>query len=208
MQSGYRYIGYGRVLELCLLLLLSFLWVEGQAKTSRLPSRGKAIVLDNPTKKAIVCYIDGKPYHVVAGGRSYLQLTNGKHNMVYKGDTTAFVKGRRDGGSILNPTRSTYVLVGVDFPRKDEVVFVTRCGDPTEIEGEYYAGPYIPLNASYLRKYNGEPEFEWYWGLDEEIPEDIVETRLPFMRDNKDYWVYKIYRYEDFKQIEKPLFKV
>lgn len=196
-----NYIGYSKTLGICLALLLSLWIVEGQRGRS-VPNRRTAIVLDNPTKEAISCNVDGIDYTVVAKGRRYLQLSNGEHYMVYDGDTTTFVKEAKDGGSILNPTGSTYVIWGYQFGGP---MYVCILWELQKIEGEYYSGPYTPLTEPYIKRFNGKPEGKWYWGLDEAVPTD-KSIRLPFMKGDKEYWVGKLFRYEDFRRAEQPIY--
>ena len=73
--------------------------------------QNNAVVVDNPTDKAISFEVDGKPYKMEPNSTQEIELENGNHTLkTPEGKEINFEKSEWQSGSILNPTNSEYVL--------------------------------------------------------------------------------------------------
>lgn len=161
------------------------------------------IVLDNPTNEEITFIIDADSYTLKAGERQLINLTDGSHSLKVEGKEVSFQKTAEDGGSIINPTKSNYVLwteLYTDTEPNQSILRMMQ--QEITLDGESYTGPFAVVNDYYIKRGEGTSTL-WKWGLDEELP-DTYYTES--MGSNFQFKLAKIFRASDFKvAIEKVM---
>lgn len=157
------------------------------------------VIVDNPTSENIIVKIDNKEFTIEPLQDIEVSLYPGKHTVII-GDKEigVFTKQYFDYGSILNPTKSTYVLESIPYGTIPTNWVDVHYKDVT-IEGSVYNGPFKTITDLYFTKkhplnFLQKDGYKWDYELDEHEPDEE--------QFNDSYKVFvKIYRFQDFVQM-------
>lgn len=134
------------------------------------------VVVDNPTSADITFFIDGKEYQLKANSFEELKLNVGNHTLkIPQGEEVSFEYAKGQGGSIINPTNTKYILVAEnysDIPIEQNHMYKLLFKD-FAFDGDVYYGPFEAVEGYFIPHTEGKP---WRYGLNEEFPESITVT--------------------------------
>ena len=159
--------------------------------------QNNAVIVDNPTDKAISFEVDGKPYKMEPNSTQEIELENGNHTLkTPEGEEINFEKSEWQSGSILNPTNSEYVLYTeayTEIPFEQNRMYKMMFKN-VKIDGKTYYAPIEITGGYYIPHRDGAP---WKFGLDEDFTETID---IQNYKEGSTYnlMIAKIYRKKDF----------
>lgn len=154
------------------------------------------VIADNPTSERISFAVDDQQYTLEANTSMELRLDNGTHTLTTPtGERITFVKGEGEAQSLLNPTRSRYVIVTeayTDTPRDENIMYTIRFKE-IELDGRYFYGAFEVVDDCFIPS---SGDRHWRFGLDEPFPDTLPWDRTDDASVN--LMVRKIFRLPAF----------
>lgn len=135
----------------------------------------KAMSIDNPLATEIVVKLDDVSYTIPAQTSQQIELSVGKHQLTYNGETVNFISKYCDQGAIINPTLSPYVFFHKLYVDPDNLERAAEqwakfekesLHDYTLEDGTVIQVPLRVTNDLFIEQY----EYYWHYGIDTPFP--------------------------------------